>query len=473
MSAAGGKTGAADFNGRRLHLIGAGGAGMSGLALVARRLGAEVSGSDRAESSYTERLAAAGVEVAIGHDAANVPEGVEIVVSTAIDDDNPELARARELGLKVMHRSDLLSELVSAKPRCIAVAGTHGKTTTTAMIAHMLTECGADPAFFIGGEVNVGGEVANARWGDGEIVVVEADESDGSFLKLSPNIAVITNIELDHHSTWGGGVDALYDAFARFAADADRCVIWRGQPRLAELVDQHRTTGFAIEGTPGVLVVDLVARHVVTPADPALGTSFKAGLPGFDIPAELSVRGDHNVLNALAALVATIESGIGSHDAIPAIKSFRGVARRFEALGHTPAGAFVYDDYAHHPTEVAAALKTARETASGRVVAVFQPHLYSRTQSLARRFGEALALADVAIVMDVYAARERAEDFPGVSGWMIATAAADARPGMRVLWQPSHADAEAALARELRDGDLCMTIGAGDVTALGHRLVGS
>lgn len=462
-----------NFSGRKLHLIGIGGAGMSGLALVAHELGAAVSGSDRSASSYTERLTATGVNVAIGHDAAHVPDGADVVVSTAIDEANPELVRARELGLNVLHRSDLLAELVSAKPRCIAVAGTHGKTTTTAMIAHVLTETGADPSFFVGGEVNVGGRLTNAHWGAGDLVVVEADESDRSFLKLSPEVAVVTNVELDHHSTWGGGIDELLAAFARYAAPAARCVIWRSQARLAELAAAERVVGFGIEGSGVTESGDFLAGDLKTPADPAQGTSFSLLHDDVDTPVRLAVRGEHNVLNALAALAALSAPGADLPGAVAALASFKGVARRFESLGTSPQGAHVYDDYAHHPTEVRAALTTARATAgAGRVIAVFQPHLYSRTASLARDFGRALALADVAIVLDVYPAREQAADFAGVTGWLVATATADARPGMRVLWQPSHADATAALDRELRAGDLCITIGAGDVFQIGHQLVG-
>jgi UDP-N-acetylmuramate--alanine ligase len=460
--------------GRKLHLIGIGGAGMSGLALVAHELGAVVSGSDRSASSYTERLTAAGVKVAIGHDAGNLPAGAEVVISTAIDEANPELARARELGLTVLHRSDLLAELVSAKPRCIAVAGTHGKTTTTAMIAHALTETGSDPSFFVGGEVNVGGRVTNAHWGAGDLVVVEADESDRSFLKLSPEVAIVTNVELDHHRTWGGGIDELLAAFAEYAAPAAHCVVWRMQPRLAELAPAERVVGFGVKGAGTTEPGDFLASDLVTPADPARGTSFTLTYDdGIELPVQLGVRGEHNVLNALAALAGLSAAGADVAQSAKALASFNGVARRFERLGTSPGGASVYDDYAHHPTEVRAALTTARATAgAGRVIAVFQPHLYSRTASLARDFGRALALADVAIVLDVYPARERAADFPGVTGWLVATATADARPGMRVLWQPTEADAAAALARELREGDLCITIGAGDVFRIGERLVG-
>lgn len=477
------------FAGRKFHLIGIGGAGMSGLALVAARLGAEVSGSDRGESSYTRRLAESGIAVAIGHDTGSLPEGAEVVVSTAIADDNPELVRARELGLRVLHRADLLAEFAAAKPCAIAVAGTHGKTTTTAMIAHVLTALGADPAFFVGGEVSVGGRVTNAHWGEGDCVVVEADESDGSFLKLSPSVAVITNVELDHHSTWGGGLDELIEAFVSFAAPAECCVVWRGQARLAGLAPKERTRGFAIEvahGASGDPIAtsatddsivfaagDLLATEVDTPADPGEGTRFMLSSDGARIPVSLGVRGEHNVLNALAALAAVVAAGHDVAESAATLAEFKGVARRFEYVGESAEGARVYDDYAHHPTELRAALTTARATAGeGRVVAVFQPHLFSRTQSLSREFGRALALADVAIVLDVYPARERAADYPGVDGWRVATATADARPGMRVLWQPSLEDAATALRRELRAGDLCMTIGAGDVSQLSHDVAG-
>ena len=456
---------------RRLHLVGIGGAGMSGLALVAHRLGAAVTGSDRSESSYTERLCSAGIEVAIGHAAANVPEGAEIVVSSAIGEDNPEVVRARELGLTIMHRSDLLAELVAAKPRCIAVAGTHGKTTTTAMIAHVLAELGADPAFFIGGEARIGGNLTNAGWGEGETVVVEADESDRSFLKLTPSIAVVTNVELDHHSTWGGGFDELLGAFAQFVAPARECVLWRGQARLAEIAPPERVVGFGIEPDAVRGAREFVARDVEIAADPARGATFKLVREDRELEVTLAVRGRHNVLNALAALAALERAGCEPERAVAALATFKGVARRFEFVGQTAGGVRLYDDYAHHPTEVRATLETARQSAGGgRVVAVFQPHLYSRTASLAREFGRALALADEAVILDVYPARESAEDFPGVTGWMVATATADARPGMRVLWQPSVRDAITALRRELRDGDLCITIGAGDVFKVAHAL---
>ncbi|HEU4905169.1 MAG TPA: Mur ligase domain-containing protein [Solirubrobacterales bacterium] len=408
---------------RRLHFVGVGGAGMSGLALVCNRLGASVSGSDRSDSSYMERLRAAGIEPVVGHDAANLPAGAEVVVSTAIGADNPELALARERGMPVRHRGELLAELCAQK-RLIAIAGTHGKTTTTAMLAWALRELGADPAFFVGGEapgLGAGGEAANAGWGEGEWVVAEADESDASFLELKPEIAVVTNIEMDHHSRWGSEAE-LREAFDRFAADA----------RLAE---------------------------------------FGPDSPG---PAKLSlaVPGRHNVLNARAAIAAAESAGFDPGEVAEALAGFRGVRRRLELKGER-GGAQIYDDYAHHPTEVRAALDALRELGPGRLVAVFQPHLYSRTKALAEQFGAALALADEALVLDVYPAREEpVGELAGVSGLDVARAAADRMGGRRVLWTPTLAQAESALAPRLESGVVAVTIGAGDVVAVGESLLG-
>ncbi len=415
--------------GRRLHFIGAGGAGMSGLALVANTLGAEVTGSDRADSSYLQRLRQAGLEPVVGHDAANVPDGAEVVVSTAIDEDNPELSAARGRGAAVLHRGDLLGELTRLR-RTIAVAGTHGKTTTASMAAHVLVETGRDPAYVIGGEVRSTG--TNAAWGEGEWLVVEADESDRSFLKLSAEVAVVTNVELDHHATFAT-IGELEEAFDRFTEGA-RVVI-------ADLDE------------PDAELVPLGSRFS------ALGAEF-----------ELSVPGRHNVLNALAAVLACREAGVAPEESAQALRSFAGAGRRFEAHGAGPAGSQVYDDYAHHPTEVRATLEAARTLGAGRIVACFQPHLYSRTRHLARDFGRALALADVTVVLDVYPARERAEDFPGVSGWLVAAATADAAGGRPVYWAPGAEDAERLLRAELREGDALLTLGAGDVDELARAL---
>ena len=436
--------------GRRLHFVGIGGAGMSGLALVARALGAEVGGSDRAESPYTERLRAAGIEPAIGHAATNLPPGAEIVVSTAIGPDNPELAAGRAAGAPVLHRGDLLGE-VSRLRRCIAVAGTHGKTTTTSMAVHALVRCGRDPAYLIGGELRSVG--SNAGWGAGEWLVVEADESDRSFLKLAPEVAVITNVELDHHSTYLS-LGELEGAFTAFLGPASSAVLGAD----VTLDTPVRAVTFGIEAG------DLRAEGVETTR---LGSRFRVD----GVTVELGVPGRHNVLNALAALGACREAGVDVEEAGPALADFPGAGRRFEPRGRTPSGAWVYDDYAHHPTEVRATLETARELGARRVVACFQPHLFSRTAALARDFGEALALADEIVVLDVYPARERPDDFPGISGWLVARAAADAAGGRRVRWLPRMEEARRLLEPELREGDVLLTLGAGDVDRLAAGLV--
>ena len=410
---------------RRLHFLGVGGAGMSGLALVCAELGARVTGSDRSESSYMERLRAAGLDPIVGHDAANLPEGAEVVVSTAIGTDNPELALARERGIEPIHRGVLLAELCAEK-RLIAVAGTHGKTTTTAMLVWALRGLGAEVAFFVGGEVpglGPGGEAANAGWGTGELVIAEADESDGSFLDLKPEIAVVTNIEMDHHSRWGS-VAELRAAFTEFTAGA---------------------------------------TAVVRPEDS-------------ELEIELAVPGHHNLLNARAAVLAAEAAGFEPAKVAAALADFPGVKRRLELKG-ARAGVPIYDDYAHHPTEVRAALSALREQGPGRLIAVFQPHLYSRTKAFGEEFGAALALADEVVVLDVYPAREQpVGELAEVSGLQVAQATAERIGGRRVLWLPDpKADALARLLdRNQAVGvadQVLVTIGAGDVFRLGELLV--
>ena len=425
---------------------------MSGLALVARGLGAEVSGSDRAESPFVARLREAGIEPAIGHAEANVPAGAEVVISTAIDAGNPELVAARAGGAPVIHRGDLLGE-VSRLRRCIAVAGTHGKTTTTGMVAHAMLRCGREPSFLIGGELRSAG--TNAAWGGGDWVVVEADESDRSFLKLRPDVAVVTNVELDHHSSYAS-LAALEGAFADFLRPAECALLGPG----VKLEPEGRRVTFGIDSG------ELRAERLEL-AGP--GSRFVVD----GVAAELPVPGRHNVLNALAALAACREAGLEPAQAAPALADFSGAGRRFEPRGQTATGAHVYDDYAHHPTEVRATLEAARALEPRRLVACFQPHLFSRTRALAREFGRALALADVIAVLDVYPARERAEDFPGVSGLLVARAAADAAGGRRVYWLPRVEDAGPVLEAELREGDLLLTLGAGDVDRVADRLTGS
>ena len=396
------------LEGRRFWFVGIGGAGMSALALVAHAWGAKVGGSDRERSSYVERLEADGVPVTIGHDAANVPEDAEVVVSSAIAPDNPEVTRAR-----VTKRGDLLGELVALTPS-IVVAGAHGKTTTTAMIAFVLDRLGLDPAFLIGGEIpQLGG---NARAGEGWLVA-EGDESDRSLESLRPQIAVVTNVDLDHHATFASEAE-VRELFERWLAEAPAAV--RGE-----------------ELEPATL--------------------------------ELGVPGEHNRQNAAAALAALELAGVRLKEAERVLPEFTGAGRRFERRGQA-GGVTVYDDYGHHPREIAATLAAARvAVGSGRVLVVFQPHLYSRTRHLAHDLAGALTAADAVAVTSVYAARE--EPVEGVEGRLVVEALVAERPGMPVAWAPELEDAVRFLSRRARPGDLVLTIGAGDVERAGPLLL--
>ncbi len=438
--------------GRHLHFIGVGGAGMSGYARAASALGATVTGSDRASSTYLRRLGEEGVlDACIGHDAANVPGGdeVEIVYSSAVLADNPERIIARERGLAERPRAELLAELTALR-RTIAVAGAHGKTTTASMIVHVLREQGWDPSWLVGSSVGAG--LDNSHWAladpDGWLVV-EADESDRSMLSLNVEIAVLTNVELDHHATFASLVE-LREAFRAFLAGVPQAVIW-DRPDLHALCDGP-------------------AVFYDAPEPLTSGGSSRFQWRAHEVG--LMVPGAHNALNATAALEAARLAGVEEQGAVASLAGFRGAGRRFQRVGHTAAGAVVIDDYAHHPTEVAATLSAARTLAPQRLVAVFQPHLYSRTAMLAREFGEALAHADVIAVLDVYPARERAEDHPGVSGLTIARATAERAGGRPVLWLPGFDAAQRVLGELLEEGDLCVVMGAGDVDVLARRLVG-
>jgi UDP-N-acetylmuramate--alanine ligase len=439
-----------DWSARRLHFVGIGGAGMSGLALIAQALGASVSGSDRTESSYLVRVREAGIEPSIGHDASNLPagDGVELVVSTAIGADNPERAAARERGLREIHRGELLGEL-SRLRRTIAIAGTHGKTTTSSMATHALAAIGWQPSYVIGGELRSSG--LNAAWGAGDWLVVEADESDRSFLRLAPEIAVVTNIELDHHTTYASHAE-LERAFAQFLRSGLRVVV-ADSAEAEAFLDRAEIVDAAFFGATDVEL------H-------AAGSRFRWA--GQEV--ELAVPGAHNVANAAAALTACVVAGAEPARLAGTLADFDGAGRRFERLGETASGALIVDDYAHHPTEVCAAIMAARTLGRRRVVAAFQPHLFSRTQLLGREFGVALATADAVCVLDVYPSRERAEDFPGVSGLLVAEAAADAGRGRPVAWAPDFDAAERLLCATLRPGDVCLVLGAGDIDALGRRL---
>jgi UDP-N-acetylmuramate--alanine ligase len=437
------------WGGRRLHFVGVGGAGMSGYARAAHALGATVSGSDAAQTPYLERLSADGIlEASIGHRPENLPPGagLELVYSSAVPAENLERAAARDRGLPERPRAELLGELTALR-RTIAVAGTHGKTTTASMIVHALRGAGMEPGWLIGGSPGDGLE--NARWGSGDWLVVEADESDRSMLSLSVEIAVLTNVELDHHATFAS-LSQLRGAFREFLSGPRCAVIWE-RPELLELRE-------------GSLAAFDPYEVTLTPG----GSRFTWR----EHEVSLAVPGVHNAVNAAGALEAAALAGADPAAAIEALAGFRGAGRRFQLLGTSARGALVYDDYAHHPTELAATLAASRTLPHRRLVAVFQPHLYSRTALLATGFGRALALADAAIVLDVYPARERAEDHPGVSGLMIAEAAADAAAGRPVYWLPRFADAAPVLQDMLQEGDVCVVMGAGDVDSLARGLLG-
>ena len=442
------------WTGRRLHFVGAGGAGMSGYARAAHALGAELSGSDAAHGPYLERLALDGVlQALVPHSAENLPtgEGVEVVYSSAVPADNVERRAARERGIPERTRAELLAEL-SAMRRTIAVAGTHGKTTTASMIVHALRAAGLRPGWLVGAPI--GGGLANSEWSTGEWLVVEADESDRSMLSLSVEVAVLTNVELDHHVTFGS-LAQLEEAFRAFLELARTAIVVWDRPELRALAP--------VRGGEAVYYDAL--QPLLVPG----GSRFD--WRGHEVV--LAVPGAHNALDAAAALEAARIAGAEPALAIAGLAGFGGAGRRFQPLGEGPNGSLLYEDYAHHPSEIAATLRAARTLRHARLVAVFQPHLYSRTALLASEFGRALALADVVVVLDVYPARERAEDHPGVSGLVLARSSADAAAGRAVYWAPRFVDAERILYGVLAQDDLCVVMGAGDVDALGRALVSS
>jgi len=448
----------------RVHLVGVGGAGMSAVALLLAARGAVVSGSDAADGPALPGLRAAGVRVSVGHDAALVADADTVVVSSAVRETNPELAAARAAGLRVLHRSQALASLMADRSG-VAVAGAHGKTTTSAMVATGLLAAGRDPSWAIGGTVlTADGALGGGREGGGAAFVAEADESDGSFLAYTPDVAVVTNVEpdhLDHHGTR----EAFEDAFVAFAERVRAggllvaCADDEGARRLVARVrgaleDRDvRVVTYGRDPGADVVVVPTGAR------DDRWEATLQRG--GTSVPLRLAVPGDHNALNAAAAWSVLVELGVGPDEAAAALGSFRGTGRRFEDRG-TVAGVRVVDDYAHHPTEVAALLRAARTVVGGgRVLVLFQPHLFSRTRTFAAQFGAALELADSVVVTDVYAAREDPD--PSVSG---ATVVDRVPTAGRATYVADRHDAARAIADAARPGDLVLTVGAGDVTAL-------
>jgi UDP-N-acetylmuramate--alanine ligase len=448
----------------RVHFVGIGGSGMSGIARILLARGLPVSGSDAKDSVTLAALRALGATVHIGHAAENVGEVDTVVVSTAIRESNPELQEARRRGLTVVHRAQALASVMVGR-RAVAVAGTHGKTTTTSLITVALQHCGADPSFAIGGNLNESG--ANAHNGSGDVFVAEADESDGSFLQYAPTVAVVTNVEPDHLDHYGTpeAVEAAFDAFARRLEIGGFLVACADDPGARRLATVAREAGvdvrtYGVDPDADLRLVDLATR--------GLGSTFEAVLLGRRLgPVELRIPGRHNALNAAAALAVGAGLGFPVERLREGLGSFTGTRRRFEHKG-TVGGVRVFDSYAHHPTELTADLVAAREVAGeGRVVVVFQPHLFSRTRFFADDFGRALGLADEVVVMDVYAAREDPE--PGVTGAIVA--AAVPLPPAQVVFEPSWSAVAGHLADRAKPGDVVLTCGAGDVTMIGPEVL--
>ncbi|SEL25470.1 UDP-N-acetylmuramate--L-alanine ligase [Nonomuraea pusilla] len=445
----------------RVHFIGIGGAGMSGIARILLKRGVRVTGSDARSSELVTELRELGATVHIGHAASHIKNVDTVVVSTAIRDSNPELGEALKQGLRIIPRAAALASVMAGRTG-VAIAGTHGKTTTTSMLTVALQKCGADPSYCVGGQLVTTG--LGADEGSGEVFVAEADESDGSFLMLAPDIAVVTNVEADHLDNYGDPHE-VHASFARFSDRVGSLLIaCVDDPGAAELADLARSRGKRVR-TYGTTGGDY---HVTAVRPEGFGTVFSVEGMG-DV--RLAVPGAHNALNATAVIAVADELGLPFEEIRDGLAAFTGAKRRFESKGEA-GGVAVFDSYAHHPTELAADLRAARDvvasfSGTGRVVAVFQPHLYSRTRFFADEFGAALGLADEVIVLDVYGAREDPE--PGVSGAMVA--ARVPLPGERVAYAPDRSAVPGLVAERARPGDVVLTMGAGDVTELGPQIV--
>ncbi|MFD3923303.1 UDP-N-acetylmuramate--L-alanine ligase [Streptomyces sp. NPDC058595] len=451
----------------RPHFIGIGGAGMSGIAKILTQRGAKVAGSDAKESGTAEALRALGATVHIGHAAEHLADDAScVVVSSAIRADNPELVRAAELSVPVVHRSDALAALMGGGLRSIAVAGTHGKTTTTSMLAVALTELGLDPSYAIGGDLD--GPGTNARHGDGEIFVAEADESDRSFQKYDPEVAIVLNVELDHHANYAS-MDEIYESFETFVGKivpGGTLVIAADQPGAVELTAKIRDLSTIKVVTYGEAADADVRVHKVTAR--GLTSEVTVVLGGRFLTFTVSVPGRHYAHNAVAALAAGVALGIPAHNLASALGKYTGVKRRLQLKGEAN-GVQVIDSYAHHPTEMAADLEAMRAAAApgSRLLVVFQPHLFSRTQELGTEMGQALALADASVVLDIYPARE--DPIPGITSALIIDAAEHAGADVRAVHDKGAVPE--AVAGMAKPGDLVLTMGAGDVTDLGPEIL--
>lgn len=456
---------------QRVHMVGIGGAGMSGVARILLDRGGQVSGSDAKESRGVVALRARGAEIRIGHDASSLdllPGGPTAVVTThaAIPKTNPELVEARRRGIPVILRPVVLAKLMAGYTT-LMVTGTHGKTTTTSMLIVALQHSGFDPSFAVGGELGEAG--TNAHHGSGNCFVAEADESDGSLLEYTPNVAVVTNIEADHLDFFGSeeAYTAVFSAFVDRIAPGGALVVCTDDPGAATLAEHTASLGIRVLRY-GSTAGDDLAGTLLSWEQQGTGAVAHIQLAGEPHPRaiRLAVPGRHMALNALAALLAAIEVGASAETVLDGLAGFEGVRRRFELVGSL-SGVRVFDDYAHHPTEVRATLEAARtvvDQTGGRVVVAFQPHLYSRTATFATEFGAALSAADEVFVLDVYAARE--QPLPGISGATVAEYVT-----APVTYVPDFSAVAAAVAAAVRHGDVVLTMGAGDVTMLGKEIL--
>ena len=440
---------------RAVHLVGIGGAGMRNLARLFLARGIAVSGSDLKDSEGVRALAARGASVRVGHDASAIGDPDAVVVSSAIAADNPEVVAARERGIAVWARQQAIAAFARAH-RSIAVAGTTGKTTTTSMIAAVLERAGLDPTYLIGGDLNESG--SGARAGGGDLFLFEADESDGSFLLADPTIGVVTNVEVDHVDFYRGGEEELRAAFAEFCVRCDRVVVCADDAGAREALDRSAAGAITYGTRSGVDV-----RLEVDSAGPG-GARGTLTIDGVATPLALPIDGAHNLLDAAAAVAVGALVGVSVDEAADTLATFGGVRRRFEHRG-TARGADFFDDYAHVPTELAVTLGVARARGARRVVAVFQPHRYSRTQALWRELGASLVAADVIVVTDVYGANQ--PPIPGVTGQLVVDGVRLADPGRDVVYAPHADDAVAYLDEEVAAGDLVVTLGCGDIWMVG------
>ena len=451
---------------RRIHFVGIGGIGMSGIAELLANLGYEVSGSDAKRSDVTDRLESLGVRIAAGHDAAHIGSADVVVVSSAIGSDNPEVAAARARHVPVIPRAEMLAEMMRLRYG-IAVAGAHGKTTTTSMVALVLDRAGLDPTAVIGGRLSAFG--SNARLGKGDYMVVEADESDRSFLKLSPSIGVITNIDREHMESYGTW-ENLQQAFADFAnkvpfygaviACADDAPVRELLPRFT-----RRVITYALDADAHIAAHDMQLEAF---GSTCTVTHHPGGGPAGPLgPLRLRVPGRHNVLNALAAVAVGLEVGIPFPRIAAGLEEFQGAERRFQTRGEAH-GVLVVDDYGHHPTEIAAVIAAARAGIGRRIIAVFQPHRFSRTEQLLDAFGPAFDGADAIVLTDIYAAGET--PIPGITIEVLADAMCRAT-SVPVELIKKLGDVPAAVAARARPGDLVITLGAGSIGGVGDRIL--